>query len=220
MNARDKFLHAHKGKLVPERLKPLTKSAVEEMERVFRTNLRQGERNHLLWTEATHSAAIEDEKIPERIKRHQYALAEFLDKPLTPNSLLEMHRIMMAGQSHASPGRYRSVEIIIGEYRPPMPTLVPSLMDELFNFMGKTRNNQVARATWAHVQFESIHPFADGNGRTGRALLLHILGVPIPISRFIYSERPTYYQLFREYLWPDWLEWMTKGILFECNMHP
>ena len=65
MNARDKFLHRPKGKLVIERLKPLTKSAVKEMERAFRTNLRQGERNHLLWTEATHSAAIEDEKRPE-----------------------------------------------------------------------------------------------------------------------------------------------------------
>ena len=220
MNAREKFLHRPKGKLVPDRLKPMTKSAVEEMERAFRTNLRQGERNQLLWTEATHSAAIEDEKKPERIERHQHALVEFLDKPLTPDSLLEMHRRMMAGQSQASPGRYRSIEIIIGEHRPPMPTLVPSLMNELFTFMGKTQNNQVARATWAHVQFENIHPFADGNGRTGRAILLHILGVPIPISRFIHSERPTYYQLFREYLWPDWLEWMTKGILFECNMHP
>ena len=65
MNARDKFLHRPKGKLVIERLKPLTKSAVKEMERAFRTNLRQGERNHLLWTEATHSAAIEEEKRPE-----------------------------------------------------------------------------------------------------------------------------------------------------------
>ena len=220
MNAREKFLHRPKGKLVPDRLKPMTKSAVEEMERAFRTNLGQGERNHLLWTEATHSAAIEDEYNPERIEKHQHALVEFLDKPLTPNSLLEMHLGMMAGQDHASPGRYRSIEIIIGGHRPPMPTLVPSLMDELFTFMGKTQNNQVARATWAHVQFENIHPFADGNGRTGRAILLHILGVPIPISRFIHSERPTYYQLFREYLWPDWLEWMTKGILFECNMHP
>ena len=220
MNARDKFLHAHKGKLVIDRLKPMTKSAVKEMKRAFGTNLRQEERDQILRTEAIHSAAIEDEYNPERIEKHQHALAEFLAKPLTPKSLLEMHRRMMAGQRHASPGRYRSIEIIIGEYHPPMSELVPSLMDELFTFMGKTRNNQVARATWAHVQFENIHPFADGNGRTGRALLLHILGVPIPISRFIHSERPTYYQLFQEYLWPDWLEWMTKGILFECNMHP
>ena len=156
----------------------------------------------------------------EKIERHQHALAEFLDKPLTPNSLLEMHRRMMAGQSHASPGRYRSTQVIIGGHPLPTPEFVPSLMDELFTFMGKTRNNQVARATWAHVEFESIHPFADGNGRTGRALLLHILGVPIPISRFIHSERSTYYHLFRQYLWPDWLEWMAGGILIECNMRP
>ena len=220
MNTREKFLHAHKGELVIERLKPLTKSAVKEMKRAFGTNLTQAQRSELLWTESVHSAAIEDEDRPEQIHLHQRALAEFLDKPLTPDSLLEMHLGMMAGQDHASPGRYRDVEVVIAQQHPPMPEAVPSLMDELFTFMGKTRNNQVARATWAHVQFENIHPFVDGNGRTGRALLLHILGVPIPISRFIHSERPTYYQLFQEYLWPDWLEWMTKGILFECNMHP
>ena len=169
-------------------------------------------------TETVHSAAIEDEDRFHEISLHQRALAEFLDKPLTPGSLLEMHLGMMAGQDHASPGRYRDVEVTIGQQHPPTAEAVPSLMDELFTFMGKTRNNQVARATWAHVQFENIHPFADGNGRTGRALLLHILGVPIPISRFIHSERSTYYHLFREYLWPEWLAWMTKGILIECNI--
>ena len=220
MNARDKFLHPHKGKLVIDRLKPLTKSAVKEMERAFGTNLRQKERNYLLWTEAIHSAAIEDEKKGERIERHQHALTEFLDKPLTPDSLLEMHLGMMAGQDHASPGRYRNTQVMINQHQLPMPEIVPSLMNELFTFMGKTRNNQVARATWAHVQFEYIHPFADGNGRTGRALLLHILGVPIPISRFIHADRRTYYHLFREYLWPEWLEWMTNGILTECNTRP
>ena len=69
-----------------------------------------------------------------------------------------------------------------------------------------------------HVEFESIHPFADGNGRAGRALLLHVLGVPIPISRFIHSARSTYYHLFRKSDWPSWLEWMAGGTLIESNM--
>ena len=220
MNAEDTFLHAPKGELVVERLKPMTKSAVKKMKRAFGTNLKQEQRDELLWTETVHSAAIEGEDRFQEISLHQRALAEFLDKPLTPGSLLEMHLGMMAGQDHASPGRYRDVEVTIAQQHPPTAEAVPFLMDGLFTFIGKPRNNQVARATWAHVQFENIHPFADGNGRTGRALLLHILGVPIPISRFIHSERSTYYQLFQEYLWPDWLEWMTKGILLECNTPP
>ena len=219
MNTGEKFLHPPEGKLVTDDLQHLAESAVEAMEQTFRTNLRQEKRDHILWTEAIHSAAIENENNPERIEKHQHALAEFLAKPLTPNSLLEMHRRMMAGQSHASPGRYRSIEIIIGEYRPPRSEFIPSLMDELFTFMGENGNNQIARATWAHVEFESIHPFADGNGRTGRALLLHILGAPISISRFIYSERSTYYHLFRKSDWPSWLEWMAEGILIESNRH-
>ena len=218
MNAGDTFLHAPKGELIIERLKPLTKSAVKKMKRTFGANLKQEQRSELLWTETVHSAAIEGEDRFHEISLHQRALAEFLDKPLTPDSLLEMHLGMMAGQDHASPGRYRDVEVTIAQQHLPTAEVVPSLMDELFTFMGKTRNNQVARATWAHVQFENIHPFADGNGRTGRALLLHILGVPIPISRFIQSERSIYYHLFRQQLWTEWLEWMTKGILIECNI--
>ena len=87
MNTREKFLHRPKGKLVIERLKPLTKSAVKEMERAFGTNLTQAQRSELLWTETVHSAAIEDEDRPEQIHLHQRALAEFLAKPLTPKSL-------------------------------------------------------------------------------------------------------------------------------------
>ncbi len=218
MNARAQFLHPPEGKLVPDDLQHLAESAVKAMEQAFGTNLRREERDQILRTEAIHSAAIENENNPERIAQHQRALAEFLATPLTPNSLLELHRSMMAGQSHADPGRYRSIQVIIGEYRPPRPALVPSLMDELFTFLGENGNNQVAQATWAHVEFESIHPFADGNGRAGRAMLLHVLGVPIPISRFICSTRSTYYHLFRKADWPSWLEWMAGGILMESNM--
>ena len=109
-----------------------------------------------------------------------------------------MHAAMMEGQQHAQPGQYRTVSVTVGGYRPPGPALVPSLMNELFSHLYKHEGTQITRAVWAHVQFETIHPFADGNGRTGRAVLQAALGVPIPISRFILRERATYYELFRK----------------------
>ena len=220
MNARAQFLHPPpEGKLVPEDLRCRVESANRAMEQAFPTGTQGEERDHLLRTEALYSAAIENENDPERIAQHHRALEEFLAKPLTPDSLLELHHSMMAGQSHAEPGRYRSVQVVIGDHRPPGPALVPSLMDELFTFLREHGNNRVARATWAHVEFESIHPFADGNGRAGRALLLHVLGAPIPISRFIFSTRPTYYHLFRKSDWHSWLEWMAGGVAEESQRY-
>ena len=220
MNARAQFLHPPpEGKLVPEDLRYRVESANRAMEQAFQPGIQGEERNHLLRNEALYSAAIENENDPERIAQHHRALAEFLAKPLTPDSLLELHCSMMVGQSHAEPGRYRSVQVVIGDHRPPGLALVPSLMDELFTFLGKHGNNRVARATWAHVEFESIHPFADGNGRAGRALLLHVLGFPIPISRFIHSDRPTYYHLFRKSDWPSWLEWIAGGVAGESQRY-
>ena len=219
MNAKAQFLHPpQEGKLVPEDLRYRVEFGNRAMEKAFPPSTQGEERDHLLRKEALYSAAIENENDPERTAQHHRALAEFLAKPLTPDSLLELHHSMMAGQSHAEPGRYRSVQVVIGDQRPPGPALVPSPMDELFTFLGEHGNNRVARVTWAHVEFESIHPFADGNGRAGRALLLHVLGFPIPISRFIHSDRSTYYHLFRKSDWHSWLEWMARGTLIESNM--
>ncbi len=219
MNDRTQFLHPPpEGKLVPEQLRLLTETAARRMKQAFPPGMPEEERDRLLKTEALHSAAIEDERDPERVARHQRALAEFLAAPLTGTTLLELHHSMMAEQEHAEPGRYRSVQVVVGGDRPPGPAMVQSLMDELFAFLHKPGHNPLAQAAWAHVEFESVHPFADGNGRAGRAVLLHVLGSPVPISRFISSTRPNYYRLFRMYNWHSWLTYITRGTLIESNM--
>ena len=60
-------------------------------------------------------------------------------------------------------------------YVPPPPDLVPDLMDDLLVFANRTDLPILAQAAIAHAQFESIHPFTDGNGRIGRALISAIL---------------------------------------------
>ena len=59
----------------------------------------------------------------------------------------------------------------LARYVPLPPGLVPGLMDDLFAFLHRDDLHPVAQAAIAHAQFESIHPFTDGNGRIGRALM-------------------------------------------------
>ena len=245
MMERDIFLHPPQGNSLmlqtPGELVEALETATAELERTFPQEMPAFRARELLQREAVYSAAIEEETDPRVVRLHHQALLSFLAnpgmhvgsepdrhtsglysftrQPLTRESLLELHSAMMEGQTHAQPGRYRSVGVIVGRHRPPGPALVPSLMDELLSFLQENRENRVARAVWAHVQFETIHPFADGNGRTGRALINHVLGAPIPLSHFIFAERPQYYLLFQRNDWPSWLNWMARGITRVCREH-
>ncbi|MEJ7715478.1 MAG: Fic family protein [Thermoleophilaceae bacterium] len=61
------------------------------------------------------------------------------------------------------------------DYVPPPPEFVPELLEDLSSFIARDVLAPVAQAAIAHAQFENIHPFADGNGRTGRALVYTVL---------------------------------------------
>jgi Fic family protein len=84
-------------------------------------------------------------------------------------------------------------------YVPPPPKNVPALLDDLCEFIDRDDLSPIAQAAIAHAQFENIHPFADGNGRTGRALIYAVLRrhgeirdyVP-PISLVLGSEPKAY----------------------------
>jgi Fic family protein len=81
-------------------------------------------------------------------------------------------------------GRWRTRQNWIGgdaltprgaEFIPPPPDLVPELMDDLVSYCARVDVGGIVQAAVAHAQFETIHPFADGNGRVGRALIYRIL---------------------------------------------
>ena len=100
---------------------------------------------------------------------------------ITVDTLLETHRLLMAGtrlEEHG--GRMRTVQNWIGgsgynpcsaSFVPPPPECVPDLLDDLCSFCNDDSLPTLAQAAIAHAQFETIHPFVDGNGRTGRALI-------------------------------------------------
>lgn len=104
---------------------------------------------------------------------------------ITAGALLEAHRRLMAGTRLAKHGGcVRTVQNWIGgssynpcsaAFVPPPPEALGFLLDDLFAFCNDDSLPTLAQAAVAHAQFETIHPFVDGNGRTGRVLLHMVL---------------------------------------------
>jgi Fic family protein len=104
---------------------------------------------------------------------------------ITVDLLLEIHRRLLAGtrlEPHG--GEFRRVQNWIGgsdfnpcsaDYVPPPHEFVPELIDDLCAFCNADDLPAVVQAGIAHAQFETIHPFVDGNGRTGRAIIHLVL---------------------------------------------
>jgi Fic family protein len=110
-------------------------------------------------------------------------------------------------------------------YEPPQDAaLIEKLMTELVNFIhADDKLDPLLRMAIAHHQFESIHPFYDGNGRTGRILNLLILqreglmNLPVLyLSRYITATKDRYYQLLQStretHDWVDWCVYILKGV--------
>ena len=105
--------------------------------------------------------------------------------PISADALLAFHRRLLENTRQAGyAGKLREKQNWIGgsEYNPcsaafvpPPPGLVPELLEDLCAFCNTESLPAVAQAAIAHAQFETIHPFADGNGRTGRALIQLVL---------------------------------------------
>ena len=104
---------------------------------------------------------------------------------ITPDTLLETHRRLMAGTRLGEHGgRVRTVQNWIGgsgynpcsaSFVPPPPERVQDLLEDLCRFCNADALPALAQAAVAHAQFETIHPFVDGNGRAGRALIHLVL---------------------------------------------
>ena len=154
--------------------------------------------------------------------------------PLSNRLLREIHGVLLSrgrGSSKA-PGEFRRSQNWIGGSRPgnatfvpPPHTLVPDCMGALERFLHATDDGLPAlvRAGLAHVQFETVHPFLDGNGRLGRLLitllLCHagILREPLLyLSLYFKKHRTVYYDLLdavrRTGDWESWLTFFIGGV--------
>ena len=221
MPDRSIFLHPPDGDTYATRLPTSTRDALlranSVLQQTFSPNEPRQDHNQLLHEEAWYSSAIEGVHDPDQILLHQQALINYLPRPMDQQSLLSLHLEIMRGQPHSQPGQYRTVQVRIGQHLPPGPGLVPSLMQELLDFATQQHPNPVAHAAWAHLQFETVHPFADGNGRTGRAIINHLLQTPLPISQWIFGQRPTYYHMLARGTWEQYLHWFARGVTHQAG---
>ena len=116
------------------------------------------------------------------------------DRPIAIDDVLAIHATLMEGDERARPGRLREEQNWIGgrldnprdaTYVPPPEDLVAGLLQDLVAFVARDDLPAVAQAAIAHAQFETIHPFIDGNGRVGRALIHVVLRRRGTASRFV-----------------------------------
>ena len=154
--------------------------------------------------------------------------------PLSNRLLREVHAILLAkGRgSEKTPGEFRRSQNWIGGSRPGNASFVPPPADRVEECMAALerflhdvpeRTSPVVKAALAHVQFETIHPFLDGNGRVGRLLVTlllcaeGILGQPLLyLSLHFKHHRSRYYDLLdrvrREGAWDEWLEFFAEAV--------
>jgi len=138
-------------------------------------------------------------------------LADRLDE----KAILAMHKALMRGHDDEVAGRWRDQQVWVGgdSFGPhgsvfvaPHPDHVPALMGDLVGFTRRTDLPVLTQAALAHAQFETIHPFPDGNGRTGRALMHAMLRghgltrtVTVPVSAGLLTHTGAYFDTLTAY---------------------
>ena len=148
-------------------------------------------------------------------------------KNITHAEVLKLHRILAAEvMDQGKPGQYRTIRVKVADYIAPPPERVQPMMSDLLKWWNSeaAKISPILSAAIVHHQFETIHPFADGNGRVGRMLSLwelyrrgfdnhHIFS----IDEFYWEDRPGYYVALEnvhdeEGDLTSWLEYSAEGL--------
>lgn len=130
------------------------------------------------------------------------------------NAILAMHRALMANEPRHTPGEFRTEPVWIGGGSTPIGATfvgprherIPGAIDDLLTFAQRTDVPALPQIAVAHAQFETIHPFTDGNGRTGRALVQAMLRnkglthqVTVPVSAGLLADTDSYFAALTAY---------------------
>ena len=169
---------------------------------------------------------------PQREVLNYFAGLRYVEKharkrTLRHEDIFELHRLLAASvMDQGEAGRYRTIAVRVGPHIPPVAAEVSGLMFELLQWWNgqSVELSPVLSSAILHYRFEWIHPFADGNGRTGRALALwelyrrgfdshHIFSV----DEYYWEDRPAYYAALDAVRreggeLTGWLEYAAEGL--------
>lgn len=172
--------------------------------------------------------------------------------PISTRLLKEMHKILLRGEvrgNSRNPGEFRSIQNFIGpqgctmqtaSYIPPEPQLVPDYMSNLEKYINEPTDNlnDLIRIAIIHAQFETIHPFLDGNGRIGRILIplylydKNLISSPnFFISESLEKDKFKYYKLLNDtridtseenreiasQRWTEWIKFFINAVINQGN---
>ncbi|MEB0265074.1 Fic family protein [Cryobacterium sp. 10I5] len=151
--------------------------------------------------------------IADNIRAMQAALT--MSESIDGIAILEMHRALLEHSNPGIVGHWRDQQVWIGvsslrphtaKFVPPHHDRVPDLMDDLVVFANRVDLPVLAQAAIAHAQFETIHPFPDGNGRVGRSLIQAMLrggqltrSVAVPVSAGLLQDTGRYFDALSAY---------------------
>jgi Fic family protein len=172
--------------------------------------------------------------------------------PISSRLIKEMHKILLSGEvrgNSRNPGEFRGIQNFIGpqgctvqtaSYIPPEPQLVPEYMSNLEKYINEPTDNlnDLIRIAIIHAQFETIHPFLDGNGRIGRILIplylydRKLISAPnFFISESLEKDKFKYYKLLNDTRvvasqtstedvskrWNAWVKFFINAMIIQAN---
>lgn len=139
--------------------------------------------------------------------------------PLSESIIRQIHYLVLADKKDDR-GVYRRIPVRIAgaKHEPVQPYLIQPKMEQLLDWYRSSSEHIIPRLARFHIEFESIHPFIDGNGRTGRLLVnLELMKAGYPPIDIKYTDRMAYYNAFDEYHVKHNLEAMEKLFLGYLN---
>ena len=169
------------------------------------------------------------------IKAMNHGIQRLKEFPMSLKLIREVHKLLIEGArgTHRTPGEFRRSQNWIGPpgatlneaaFIPPPPSLITQGMGDLENFLyEKDTIPPLVKIALIHAQFETIHPFLDGNGRIGRLLIAfylvwkEILSKPLLyLSYYLKKYRSDYYGLLEkirtEGAWEEWIKFFLKAV--------
>lgn len=189
----------------------------------------------------SHQSNDEVEEVSNYVKAMNQGIHRLRELPISNRLIQEMHAILMSGVrgSNKTPGEFRKSQNWIGhpganlttaQFVPPPPDEASLAMSQLEKYIHSNDElHPLVRAALIHAQFETIHPFLDGNGRLGRLLITFVLcswGMMdkplLYLSYFFKANRTEYYARLTAVRtqgdWEGWIKFFLRGVQDTAQM--